>query len=145
MRSTVVLVHGVGAPAEQRLDRRQSLEACAQHGFDAILRQAVVGLKIILLYQFALLTYLTSFMNMNPLLKLDGYYILMDWLEIPRLREKSLAFVGQPLRAKVRKREAWTRDEKIFAVFGALSGVWTVIALSLATSVAASLPIPEKK
>ena len=84
------------------------------------------------LYQFALLTYLTSFMNMNPLLKLDGYYILMDWLEIPRLREKSLAFIGQPLRAKLRQREPFTRDEKIFAVFGVLSGVWTVIALSLA-------------
>ncbi len=84
------------------------------------------------LYQFALLTYLTSFMNMNPLLKLDGYYILMDWLEIPRLREKSLAFIGKPLREKLRKRAPWTRDEKIFAVFGLLSGVWTVIALSLA-------------
>ncbi|MBN1564540.1 MAG: hypothetical protein JXA10_11915, partial [Anaerolineae bacterium] len=84
------------------------------------------------LYQFALLTYLTSFMNMNPLLKLDGYYILMDWLEIPRLREKSLAFIGQPLHEKLRTREAWTREEKIFAVFGVLSGVWTVIALGLA-------------
>ncbi len=85
-----------------------------------------------ILYQFALLTYLTSFMNMNPLLKLDGYYILMDWLEIPRLREKSLAFVGKPLRDKLRKRETWTRDEKIFAVFGVLAGVWTVVALSIA-------------
>lgn len=85
-----------------------------------------------ILYQFALLTYLTSFMNMNPLLKLDGYYILMDWLEIPRLREKSLAFIGKPLRDKLRKREAWTRDEKIFAVFGVMAGAWTIIALSIA-------------
>lgn len=83
------------------------------------------------LYQFAFLTYLTSFMNLNPLLKLDGYYILMDWLEIPRLREKSLAFIGAPLRAKLRKREPLTRDEKIFAVFGALSGLWTLLAVGL--------------
>ncbi|MBN2304922.1 MAG: cyclic nucleotide-binding protein, partial [Anaerolineae bacterium] len=81
------------------------------------------------LYQFAFLTYLTSFMNLNPLLKLDGYYILMDWLEIPRLREKSLAFIAKPLREKLRKREPFTRDEKIFAVFGALSGLWTLIAI----------------
>ncbi len=81
------------------------------------------------LFQFAFLTYLTSFMNLNPLLKLDGYYILMDWLEIPRLREKSLAFVGKPFRQKLRKREGFSRDERIFAVFGALSGLWTVIAL----------------
>jgi hypothetical protein len=83
------------------------------------------------LYQFAFLTYLTSFMNLNPLLKMDGYYILMDWLEIPRLRERSMAFIGRPLRNKLRKRQAFTREERIFAVFGALSALWTVIALGL--------------
>ncbi len=85
------------------------------------------------LYQFAILTYLTSFMNLNPLLKLDGYYILMDWLEIPRLREKSLGFVlGGSLWKKLRHREAFTREERIFAIFGILAGLWTVIALTLA-------------
>jgi putative peptide zinc metalloprotease protein len=84
------------------------------------------------LYQFAILTYLTSFMNLNPLLKLDGYYILMDWLEIPRLREKSLAFVSGGLWNKLRKREPFTREERIFAIFGVLAGLWTVIALGVA-------------
>ena len=83
------------------------------------------------LYQFAFLTYLTSFMNLNPLLKLDGYYILMDWLEIPRLREKSLAFITGPLRKKLRQRERLTRDELIFTVFGALSAFWTALTLGL--------------
>jgi hypothetical protein len=83
------------------------------------------------LYQFAFLTYLTSIMNLNPLLKMDGYYILMDWLEIPRLRERSMAFIGKPLRAKLRKRQAFTREERIFAVFGALSAFWTAVTLAL--------------
>jgi hypothetical protein len=83
------------------------------------------------LYQFAFLTYLTSIMNLNPLLKMDGYYILMDWLEIPRLRERSMAFIGKPLRSKLRKREPLTREERIFAVFGALSAFWTVVTLAL--------------
>jgi hypothetical protein len=83
------------------------------------------------LYQFAFLTYLTSIMNLNPLLKLDGYYILMDWLEIPRLREKSLAFIGRPLRDKLRQRAPLSRDERIFTVFGALAGVWTLITLAV--------------
>jgi hypothetical protein len=83
------------------------------------------------LYQFAFLTYLTSIMNLNPLLKMDGYYILMDWLEIPRLRERSMAFIGKPLRDKLRQRETLTREERIFAVFGALSAFWTVITLAL--------------
>jgi hypothetical protein len=81
------------------------------------------------LYQFAFLTYLTSIMNLNPLLKLDGYYILMDWLEIPRLREKSLAFVSRPLWQKLRERASFSREEKIFAVFGALAALWTVITI----------------
>lgn len=88
------------------------------------------------LYRFAILTYLTSFMNLNPLLKLDGYYILMDWLEIPRLRERSLAFIGKPLRAKLRKRERFTREEIIFAVFGVLAAVWTAIAVLAAIRIA---------
>lgn len=83
-----------------------------------------------ILFQFALLTYLTSFTNLNPLLKLDGYYILMDWLEMPRLRERSLAFIGKPLRDKLRHRQPFTRDERIFTVFGALAGLWTLIAVS---------------
>ena len=84
------------------------------------------------LFQFAFLTYITSFLNLNPLLKLDGYYILMDWLEIPRLREKSLAFVTGTLGGKLRRRERFARDERIFAVFGLLAGAWTLLALGLA-------------
>lgn len=31
----------------------------------------------------------TLLFNLNPLLRLDGYYILSDWLEVPNLRQKS--------------------------------------------------------
>ena len=27
--------------------------------------------------------------NLNPLMRLDGYYLLSDWLEIPNLRRRS--------------------------------------------------------
>lgn len=30
--------------------------------------------------------------NLNPLMRFDGYYALSDWLEIPNLREKAIAF-----------------------------------------------------
>lgn len=88
------------------------------------------------LSQFALLTYITSFTNLNPLLKMDGYYILMDWLEIPRLRERSVAFVRAGLRQKLRARERLTREEQIFAVFGLLSTLWTAIALVMTIKMA---------
>lgn len=42
---------------------------------------------------FALIVTATSalkmFFNMNPLIKLDGYYLLCDWIEIPNLRQKA--------------------------------------------------------
>ncbi len=38
------------------------------------------------------------FLNFNPLLKLDGYYLLSDWLEIPNLRQRSWALVAAHLR-----------------------------------------------
>lgn len=36
----------------------------------------------------------TLFFNGNPLLRFDGYYILMDWLEIPNLASRSNQYVG---------------------------------------------------
>jgi len=32
--------------------------------------------------------------NFNPLIKLDGYYLLSDYLEIPNLRRKSFSYIG---------------------------------------------------
>ena len=33
----------------------------------------------------------TVIFNANPLLRFDGYYMLMDWLEIPNLRTRAHA------------------------------------------------------
>jgi putative peptide zinc metalloprotease protein len=82
-----------------------------------------------LLYQFAFACSLLSFMNLNPLLMLDGYYILMDWLEMPMLRARALRFVSGDLWRKARRREKFDRDEKIFTVFGLLSLGWTALAV----------------
>ncbi len=104
-----------------------------------------------LLFQFAFLSYLTVFFNLNPLLELDGYYLLMDWLDIPMLRRKSLAFIRGGLWEKVKavRQEqtsevsktsevsaspkgvlpSFSREEKIFTVFGLLSAAWTAYAI----------------
>ena len=37
---------------------------------------------------------LKTLLNFNPLIKLDGYYLLSDYLEIPNLRRRSFRFVG---------------------------------------------------
>jgi putative peptide zinc metalloprotease protein len=94
-----------------------------------------------LLFQFAFLTYLNVLFNLNPLLELDGYYLLMDWLEIPMLRRRSLDFIRTGLWQKlkslddtrpVRALAAFSREERIFAVFGLLSAVWTAYAILMA-------------
>ena len=36
----------------------------------------------------------TLFFNGNPLLRFDGYYILMDWIEIPNLSSRSTQYFG---------------------------------------------------
>jgi len=82
-----------------------------------------------LLFQFASASALVSFFNLNPLLQLDGYYILMDWLEMPLLRGRAIAFVRSGLWRKLRGREAFTKEERISAVYGTLALVWTVSAL----------------
>lgn len=77
-------------------------------------------------YQFAFLLIVDSIFNLNPLLKWDGYYILMDWLEMPRLRDRSLAFLrsGQVFRKLIR-RKRFSRQERVFAIYGLLTAIWT--------------------
>ena len=36
--------------------------------------------------------------NYNPLIKLDGYYVLMSWLDMPDLRERSYRYMGDLVR-----------------------------------------------
>jgi putative peptide zinc metalloprotease protein len=71
-------------------------------------------------------------MNLAPFLELDGYFLLMDWLEIPLLRIKSVAFVRERLLRKlVKERSAFSREERIFAVYGLLAAIWTALTMLL--------------
>jgi len=42
----------------------------------------------------ALATAIIFFLNVNPLLERDGYFLISNWLEIPALRERSLAYLS---------------------------------------------------
>lgn len=85
-----------------------------------------------ILFKCAFLFYIGVFLNLNPLLELDGYYILVDLLEIPLLRRRSLKFVKSELWRKLRARETFSREEKIFTVFGILAAAYTAFALTVA-------------
>jgi CRP-like cAMP-binding protein/Zn-dependent protease len=68
--------------------------------------------------QIALVAFTLSTINLLPVLKLDGYYLLADALEIPRLRERSMEFITHRLSMKVKERHQWTGEEKILFAYG---------------------------
>lgn len=77
-----------------------------------------------ILFQAAFMGIFGSLMNLLPLLECDGYFILMDWIEIPRLRQKSLAFLKQVL-GKLFAHHRFNREEKILTVFGLVTATST--------------------
>jgi putative peptide zinc metalloprotease protein len=85
------------------------------------------------LWSFSAVGYVLAVVNMNPLLELDGYYVLMDMLEIPNLRSRALAALGSLLRGRVR---AETRRDRLVLSFGAASLAYT-IAMALGVLLAA--------
>lgn len=62
--------------------------------------------------------------NLNPLLKLDGYYFLVDYWEIPNLRRKAFLYLRQRFLGLVSEEapvEATSREQKIFIYYGLAS------------------------
>ena len=84
-----------------------------------------------ILFQAAFLGMLYVLMNMNPLLEWDGYYMLMNYLEIPCLRAKSFEFLKGPLWQKLSGKSKFSREEKIYTVFGIMAAIWVVVAILL--------------
>lgn len=68
---------------------------------------------------------------LNPLLEMDGYYLLVDWLEKPVLRAHALRFARVGLWAKWRQKQALTREEIFFALFGIASATCSGVMLAL--------------
>jgi putative peptide zinc metalloprotease protein len=90
------------------------------------------GVASTVIFQVAVAAYLTNVLNLMPLLLFDGYWILEQWLEIPQLRDRALAFVGGPLWRLLWTRRRLSRRELFFAVFGFLSAVYAFLAVFIA-------------
>ena len=76
-----------------------------------------------------------TFFNMNPLIKLDGYYLLSDYLDIPNLRQRSMAYlkgvVAGPWRSTDRVADVTRRERRIYVAYGLLAGVYSTWLLSV--------------
>lgn len=71
-----------------------------------------------------------SVLHLNPLIKLDGYYLLSDLLEIPNLKRRALSYLG------ARIRQFWgtaipathgitAREQRIYLIYGLLAGAYS--------------------
>ncbi|NOS78792.1 MAG: HlyD family efflux transporter periplasmic adaptor subunit [Nitrospira sp.] len=74
----------------------------------------------------------TVLFNLNPLLRFDGYYMLMDWLEIPNLRARATAYLkylcerylfGQ---REVSRPDATSGERAWFVSYGVASALYRV-------------------
>ena len=71
----------------------------------------------------------TLFTNANPLLPLDGYFALADWLEIPNLRHRAFAHFEWWVKARVLRLElpepaATVHERRIFLTYGGLAALY---------------------
>jgi putative peptide zinc metalloprotease protein len=82
-----------------------------------------------LLLQFATFNFLAVLTNLNPAMELDGYFLLMDWLEIPGLRRKALTFLRKREYVRCLRSRTWSREQRIYAIFAALVLVYMVVAV----------------
>ena len=75
--------------------------------------------------------------NFNPLIKLDGYYLLSDYLDLPNLRAKSFRYLGDVLKTVT----GWAdgpspvsrREHRIFLTYGTLATVYSFSLLAFMT------------
>jgi putative peptide zinc metalloprotease protein len=76
--------------------------------------------------------YVNALFNLNPFMALDGYYLVMDALEVPNLRARGLAWVAARLRRRPPRFGELDREGRLVALYGMLAVVWLVIAANLA-------------
>lgn len=117
------------------LERKRHRVAVALAGpFTSILVASICSIGLVLapdagyapvLFQIASIGFFISLINLNPALPLDGYYVMSDLLEVPKLRERSFAFFRHKFLPKLFLRNPWTREEIIFLAFGAITAAWT--------------------
>ncbi|MCS6839980.1 MAG: cyclic nucleotide-binding domain-containing protein [Roseiflexus sp.] len=142
-RRARIIVSAVGPAADLLVG---SLAAVAAY----LLPETAVGA---IAYKLAFTSFVSSVFNLNPLLELDGYYILVDLLRMPDLRRSALAYVRGPLWEKLsaylRMRYArwmqrtgkrrlaatpnldglpFSREERIFTIYGAATALYTLLA-----------------
>jgi putative peptide zinc metalloprotease protein len=77
-----------------------------------------------------------SLFNLNPLIKLDGYYLLSDYLDIPNLRQRSMSYLKALWKRVWRSpvagdSEITRRERRVYVVYGLLAAIYSFWILSI--------------
>jgi putative peptide zinc metalloprotease protein len=85
-----------------------------------------------LTYKFALMSGVIGFFQLNPLLKIDGYYVLSQYLQVDSLREQAFAYSVAWLRRIVFRQAvdlppASRRERRIFLGYGFSAGLYSLL------------------
>jgi len=80
------------------------------------------------MYKFIALNYFLIFLNLIPMLELDGYHITSDLLQMPDLRPRSLTFLRHDLVRKLWRRERWHGNEVGLALYAVLGVGFSILA-----------------
>ncbi len=94
------------------------------------------------LFTAAFVFLVDNIFNFNPLLELDGYYMLVDLLDKPLLRPRALGFVRGPLLGKLRRRDPLSGEERLFTLFGLAAAGYAVLAVIIAVRAWQALALP---
>jgi putative peptide zinc metalloprotease protein len=81
-------------------------------------------------YKLALMSGIPGFMQMNPLMKLDGYYVLSQYLQLDNLRERSFDYTNSWFRRYVLQQDVELspvsrRELRIFLIYSAAAGLYS--------------------
>jgi multidrug resistance efflux pump len=79
---------------------------------------------------------IATLFNFNPLIKLDGYYLLSDYLEIPNLRRRAFLYLGDCVRrlrgsAPLFLPEPSPREKRIYLRYGLLAWTYSTLLLGV--------------
>lgn len=77
----------------------------------------------------AFIALVSNLVNLLPLLELDGYYILVDLLDMPLLRPRAFAFLRGELGRRILQRKGLNRTEWTLAVFGVGAALYSTYAV----------------
>jgi CRP-like cAMP-binding protein/Zn-dependent protease len=79
------------------------------------------------LFKAAFVWLVNGVFNLLPILDLDGYFLLVDYLEMPALRHNANQFVREALLPKLRARSRLTREERTYTWYWLFSACLVVL------------------